>query len=122
MGIIRAAFWLSALIMLLPADKDSGAEAPSVGVIDALVAAKSTVGDFSQFCTRNPGVCVTGSGVFAIFTEKARTGIRIVSHVFSHSGNAADTGTLTPDDLAPPWRNPRPVKPADPTNLTAAST
>jgi hypothetical protein len=113
MGIVRAAFWLSALIMLLPADKQAGAEAPSVGVIDTIVAARTTVGDFSQFCTRNPDVCVTGHGVFAVFGEKARTGIRIVSHLFgSHGDSAAATGTLTPDDLAPAWQAPKPVKAA----------
>jgi hypothetical protein len=112
MGIIRAAFWLSALVMLLPADRQSGAEAPSVGVIDALVAARTTVGDFSQFCARNPSVCVTGSGVFAVFADKARTGVKLASHLFSHSAAAADTGTLRPDDLEPAWRNPEPVKQA----------
>lgn len=112
MGVIRAAFWLSALIMLLPADKQSGAEAPSVGVIDTLVAARTTVGDFSQFCTRNPDVCVTGSGVFAVFTEKARTGIKLASHLFHHSEASVDTGTLKPDDLKPAWHAPLPVKQA----------
>jgi hypothetical protein len=112
MGVIRAAFWLSALIMLLPADKQVGAEAPSVGVVDTIVAARTTVGDFSQFCARNPDVCVTGSGVFAIFTEKARTGIRLVSHLFGHSGIATDTGTLKPDDLKPAWHAPEPLKQA----------
>ena len=114
MGIVRAAFWLSALIMLLPADKQAGAEAPSVGVIDTLVAARTTVGDFSQFCARNPDVCVTGHGVLAIFGEKARTGVRIVSHMFGHGDTtpAAATGTLRPDDLAPAWHTPQPVKAA----------
>ena len=110
MGVIRATFWLSALIMLLPADKQSGAEAPRVGVVDTLVAAGTTVGDFSQFCGRNPQVCVTGSGVFAVFTDKARTGIRLVSHLFHHSEAAVDTGTLRPDDLKPAWHAPVPVK------------
>jgi hypothetical protein len=113
MGIVRAAFWLSALIMLLPADKQAGAEAPSVGVIDTIVAARTTVGDFSQFCSRNPDVCVTGHGVLAVFGEKARTGIRIVSSLFGHHTDSADgTGTLTPEDLAPAWQTPKPVKAA----------
>lgn len=112
MGIVRAAFWLSALIMLLPADKESGATAPSVGVVDAVVAAGTTVGDLSQFCTRNPNVCVTGHGVFAVFGEKAMTGVRLVSHLFGGHADSADkaTGTLRPDDLAPAWRTPQPLK------------
>jgi hypothetical protein len=114
MGIIRAAFWLSALVMLLPADKESGTQAPGVGVFDTIVAAKTTVGDFSQFCVRNPDVCVTGSGVLAVFGDKARTGVKLVSHLFGHSGAAPGpaTGTLTRDDLQPAWHKPQPVKAA----------
>lgn len=109
MGIIRAAFWLSALIMLLPADKEAGTEAPSVGVVDTLVAARTTVGDFSQFCTRNPETCATGSGVLTIFADKARTGIRLASHLLNHGDRSAGTGTLRADDLKPAWHAPQPV-------------
>jgi hypothetical protein len=111
MFLIRAAFWLSLAILFIPADPESGTEAPRVGALQALGAARATVADLSAFCDRNPDVCVTGSAAFQVFTEKAQNGARILYRYFDKSGESEpkgkDNGTLSREDRAPAWHAPR---------------
>ncbi len=114
MFLVRAAFWLSVVVVLLPADKDTGNTAPRVTAFEALSAARTTVGDLSQFCQRNPDVCVTGGSAFAIFGDKARYAVKLLYRTFGNH-KATDTaagGTLKPDDIKPAWHAPKPAKPA----------
>jgi hypothetical protein len=111
MFLIRAAFWLSLAIMFIPADPQSGTEAPRVGALQALGAARATVADLSAFCERNPDVCVTGSAAFEVFSEKAQNGARLIYRYFDGAGDAkpegSDKGTLSRDDRSPAWHAPR---------------
>jgi hypothetical protein len=113
MFLIRAAFWLSVVIMFIPADPQSGAPAPRVTVIETMVAARAVVADLSNFCDRNPDVCVTGSAAFQVFAEKAQNGARMLYQYLDKtfeegSSPAADEqGTLTGDDRAPDWQGPK---------------
>lgn len=114
MFLLRAAFWLSVVILLIPADPESGAEAPRVTALQALVAARATIADMSAFCDRNPDVCVTGGAAWQLFTEKAENGARMLYQLFDDGptadpaavppGREAANGTLTPADLAVPWQ------------------
>jgi hypothetical protein len=113
MFLIRAAFWLTVVIMFIPADPQSDAPAPRVTVIETMVAARAVVADLSNFCDRNPDVCVTGSAAFQIFAEKAQSGARMLyqylDKTFEEGGNPAadEQGTLTGDDRAPDWQGPK---------------
>jgi hypothetical protein len=102
--LMRAAFWLTIVIFLLPADPETG-EAPRVGAIEALSAVHATATDFSGFCARNPDVCATGSATFELLSEKVRNGVRIIQNAIDGGASAADT--LTTEDVAAPWRGPR---------------
>ena len=111
MFLLRSAFWLSIAILLIPADPEAGTEAPRVTALEALVAARATIADMSAFCDRNPDVCVTGSAAWQLFTEKAENGARMLYRLFDEPvaeepGREASNGTLTPADMAPPWRGP----------------
>jgi hypothetical protein len=111
MFLLRSAFWLSIAILLIPADPEAGTEAPRVTAIEALVAAKATIADMSAFCDRNPDVCVTGSAALQLFSEKAHNGVRMLYQYFDQpAGDSVESetlsGTLTPADIAPPWRGP----------------
>jgi hypothetical protein len=113
MFLLRSAFWLSIAILLIPADPETGTEAPRVTAIEAFVAARATIADMSAFCDRNPDVCVTGSAAWQLFTEKAENGARMLYRLFDRPpapagepGREASNGTLTPADMAPPWRGP----------------
>ena len=108
MFLLRAAFWLTVVVFLLPADSDTG-QAPRVGAVQALSAMQATASDFSGFCVRNPDVCATGSAAVEILSEKFRTGARLVHNAFNAAGDQRDrhpaaADTLTRDDVAPPWR------------------
>ncbi len=96
MGILRAAFWVSAVIILLPAGNDNTpgggkpGETASVTAQEMVVAASSTAGDVSEFCSRQPGVCETGSAMFQLFEAKAKNGVRLIYHW------ASDTNLVGP--------------------------
>jgi hypothetical protein len=104
MFLLRSAFWLTIVILLIPADPQSG-EAPRVTVVNALMAAQATFADLGGFCGRNPDVCLTGSAAIDVFAEKAANGVEMI---YEHFGGPADAngnpGTLTTDDLALPWQ------------------
>lgn len=111
MFLLRAAFWLGVVILLIPADPETGTEAPRVTAFDALVAARATIADMSGFCERNPDVCVTGSAAFDLFSQKAENGAKMLYRYFDGEGAqetpaGAMNGTLTPEDIAPAWRGP----------------
>jgi hypothetical protein len=112
MFLIRAAFWLTLVVMFIPADPQTGTDAPRVSALQALGAAQATVADFSSFCERNPDVCVTGSAAFSVFAEKAQNGARLIYRYFDDAEGDAprkdtSTGTLRGDDREPAWRAPR---------------
>ena len=110
MFLIRAAFWLSVVILFLPADPASNSPAPRVSFIEGLVAARAVAVDLSNFCERNADVCVTGGAAFQVFAEKAQNGARMLyRYLDQEPGTAApdgEQGTLTGEDLAPDWQGP----------------
>ncbi len=109
--LLRAAFWLSLVIMLLPADSQTGDQAPRVSAFETISAAGAAVSDISQFCTRNPDVCVTGGSAFHVFADKVRYGAKLIYGYFGDKKPAAEPAagesTLSPDDLKPAWHNPK---------------
>jgi hypothetical protein len=106
MFLVRSAFWLSVVVMLLPADSNTGDKAPRVSAFEAISAARGAVSDFSQFCDRNPDVCVTGGSALQVFGDKVRFGAKMIYGYFDDQRvgtDPAETGTLKPDDLKPAW-------------------
>ena len=109
MILIRIAFWLVILILLLPTSKQ--------GQMTVYGTAESAVKDISSFCDRNPSTCETGAAAFDTFTQKAKFGVMMVTDFVkgSKSGEAADRlassdtnaadsqNTLTPGDVDPAW-------------------
>ena len=80
MFLVRAIFWLSIVVALIPvnpADLQEGQR--PVSTLETIGAAQTLVSDMSGFCERNPQACGTASELFAQFGAKARTGMRYVS-------------------------------------------
>ena len=118
MFLLRSAFWLTLVILLIPADPQTG-DAPRVTMINAIVAVRATVADLSGFCGRNPDVCATGSAAFELVADKTGDGIEMVTR-FLTGEDAPDVGpveidiapgtpggtrgTLSTDDIALPWQ------------------
>ncbi|HLL29081.1 MAG TPA: DUF5330 domain-containing protein [Xanthobacteraceae bacterium] len=129
--LLRVAFWLSIVVLLLPAAPGSKDDPnrPQVGAIEALGAAKAAVEDARGFCSRQPDACVTGSQAFHTFGQKAQNGAKILYEFLTdrfadapataarkdkeETGSIARPGrhTLTQEDTVPAWRGPeaRPV-------------
>lgn len=116
MFLVRTAFWLGVVIMLIPVDDEARQTAETaaqpVAALEAVDAAQETLADVGGFCARNPETCAVGGRLATTFALKARTGAKLVSDFIDDQlagGKApADTarGTLTPADLAPEWRGP----------------
>ena len=113
MFLLRAAFWLSVVILLLPGDPKTRADAPRVSAVEALVAARAAIADMSAFCERNPDVCETGTAAFQVFAAKVQYSARTIYDYFnrpesegSETGADDRLGTLSPEDRTPEWRAP----------------
>ncbi|ODA66867.1 hypothetical protein A7A08_02164 [Methyloligella halotolerans] len=136
MFLIRMAFWIIVVILLLPTDRAQQT--------DVLGTAQAAVKDISGFCTRNPDVCVKGGDYFEIFIAKAEFGVSMVMNfvnertgddvevpaVYEASGeptllvapqpqnvmapaqreevsSGKSENTLKPTDLSPSWHGPQ---------------
>lgn len=67
--LIRAAFWFSLVLLMLPFGGEDGAE---VGPLQALMAARAAVDDFSGICERRPAVCETGKAALHTIGVRAK--------------------------------------------------
>ena len=127
--LLRLAFWLGLVLLLLPSGGGQhDATTNSVSTSQAISAASATVGDLRGFCARQPDACTVGSQVATTLGYRAQAGAKMLYDVLSdalapkqsattHGDGAkqsvenpatdhAATGTLTPADLAPAWRGP----------------
>jgi hypothetical protein len=107
MFIIRAAFWLSIVVLLLPGGSQTDDQAPRVTVFEAVTAASAAVADLTGFCGRNPDVCTTSGAAFRIFADKLRNGTHMLYDFFDgDESTGVDNGTLRKDDVEAPWQGP----------------
>ena len=130
MFLLRTAFWLSVVILLLPSPRTSQQpEGLQVGATEAMTAASSAVSDMRQFCARQPDACAVGSQVLVQFGQKAQAGAKMLYDFLTEKLGPEHTGsvrepvkatpsvpsqhTLTPADVAPTWRGPQPRKEAE---------
>jgi hypothetical protein len=131
--LLRMAFWLGLVLILLPSGSSQRAPAASeIGASDAISAASATMGDVRQFCARQPDACTVGSHVATELGYKAQAGAKMLYDFLTEAlaphetgsvagGNSprggklaadksplakASQNTLTPADLAPAWRAP----------------
>ena len=121
MFLVRSAFWLTLVIMLIPADPSTG-EAPRVTIVNTFNAVQATLADISGFCGRNPDVCTTGGAAIDLVSEKAGNGVDLVHRLLGGAPERDPSlidiapgtggGTLTDDDIdLLPWRGD-PLNPA----------
>jgi len=125
--LIRMAFWLSVVLVLLPsggAKQTAAAPGAEIGAAGAVSAASATVSDMRHFCTRQPEACALGSQAAVAFGQRAQAGAKMVYELINERTAPRETGsiagkgikptvalagkpsqnTLTPADLAPAWR------------------
>ena len=119
--LLRMAFWLGLVLVLLPRDKTPESEKlPQIGASEAVSAATAAVSDMSQFCKRQPAACEVGGQAATVIGQRAQDGARKLYQIITdkrqppdHTGSiggaddadaaladVAPRDTLTPDDLA----------------------
>jgi hypothetical protein len=126
MFLIRVAFWLGLVVLLLPTDERQQARLYNTAL--------ATVERATTFCERNAQACTVAAQLWATFVKKAEFGARMAIDLMSSGGSsggrgeggparsqpasspthakgkaepklpATYRGTLTPTDLAPAWR------------------
>ena len=119
--LLRMAFWLGLVLVLLPRDKTPGTEkTPQIDATQAVTAATAAVSDMSQFCTRQPAACEVGGKAATMIGERAQDGARKLYQIITdkrasdRTGSiggtsepqpnwAASADTLTQDDLQAEW-------------------
>jgi hypothetical protein len=122
--LLRMAFWLGLVLVLLPRDKAPDAvKAPQIGASEAVSAATAAVSDMSQFCTRQPAACEVGGQAAAAIGQRAQDGAKKLYRIIidkrapDHTGSidamaSAEAATseetrhdtLTPEDLQTEWQ------------------
>lgn len=126
MFLLRVAFWLTIVIILLPSGSQQVKQGPNIDTAEAVSAASAAVADMRQFCARQPEACSVGSQAAVAFGYKAQAGAKMLYEFLSDALAPAETGTVTPAsakkadagfksqntllpaDLAPAWRGPVP--------------
>ena len=115
--LIRTAFWLSIVVMLLPSADNVKAPESNIGAGQAISAASATMSDMKQFCVRQPDACEVGSQALTQFGHKAQASAKWVYEKFTSKTEQAgpvtpakalaesdSQNTLTQADTAPAWR------------------
>jgi hypothetical protein len=122
--LLRMAFWLGLVLVLLPREKSPESDKlPQLKASEAVSAATAAVSDMSQFCKRQPAACEVGGQAATAIGQRAQAGARKLYQIITdkrppdHTGSiggdestnasAAETAardTLTPDDLVAEWR------------------
>jgi hypothetical protein len=122
--LLRMAFWLGLVLVLLPREKTPESEKlPQLGASEAVSAASAAVSDMSQFCKRQPAACEVGGQAATVIGQRAQAGARKLYQIITdkrasdHTGSiggvedveaslagAAQRDTLTPDDQLAEWR------------------
>ena len=127
--LIRVAFWLSIVIILLPTGPQPKS-APGIETTEAVSAASAAVSDMRKFCARQAEACSIGSQAAVAFGYKAQAGAKMLYDFLTDALAPAETGSVTPagtrkadfrsqdtlraGDLAPAWRGAAPLPRPDP--------
>lgn len=102
--LLRMAFWLGLVLVLLPTDKtpDTDKTAPEVATSDAISAATAAVSDMSQFCTRQPAACAVGGQAATVIGARAQNGAKKVYHfITDKTENKPLIGPEKPEKKSP---------------------
>ncbi len=119
--LLRVAFWLSIVVVLLPAGTQPGPDAPAVSTFEAIGAAQAALKDARGFCSREPEACAIGSQALHVFGQKAQNGAKMLYELLSSNsaepiskqdgptGSTPKPGrdTLNVQDREMPWLMPQ---------------
>jgi Family of unknown function (DUF5330) len=122
--LLRMAFWLGLVLVLLPSVSSQPVPKSQVGAGDAMSAATAAFSDIRHFCDRQPNACSVGSQAAVAIGHRAQVGAKLLYDFLNEqlgpqetgavgpTGKGASQHTLTTTDVEPVWRGPQP--PRDP--------
>jgi hypothetical protein len=93
--LIRTAFWLMIIVLLLPTDERQRSEVYGT--------AQATVHDVATFCDRNPETCAKGKDAFSVLVQKAQYGARMLMDLVNgkHESDGYSDGYEQPGPARP---------------------
>ncbi|MGE5510170.1 MAG: DUF5330 domain-containing protein [Bacteroidota bacterium] len=112
MFLIRLAFWLSLLVLVLPTDPRQQEK--------LFTATSETVHRIATFCERNSTMCERGGEYWTLFKQKLEFGARLAfeiasEHLMTGKAEAPEaTGSISPTAAARPDRARGAASPAEP--------
>ncbi|MFM2278369.1 MAG: hypothetical protein RLZZ444_600 [Pseudomonadota bacterium] len=100
--LIRAAFWFSLVLVMLPIfDKEAASrleQEKGVELTDALGAAAGAISYVSDLCAEKPDVCVKGAETVSGLGSRAREGARI-AYTYLDTQFSEDKAQAPTDDV-----------------------
>jgi Family of unknown function (DUF5330) len=82
--LLRMAFWLGLVLVLLPREKTpDSVKLPQINAQEAVQAATAAVSDMSQFCRRQPQACDVGGQAATVIGHRAAEGARKVYQIIT---------------------------------------
>jgi hypothetical protein len=91
--LLRTAFWLMIIVLLLPTDERQRSEVYGT--------AQAAVNDIATFCDRNPETCAKGKDAFGVLVQKAQFGARMLIDLINGTKSAGEgeggTGIQDPE-------------------------
>jgi hypothetical protein len=90
--LLRAAFWLTIVLALLPTNSKHPVQSPAIG--DAFSAAGAAVSDISHFCDRQPDACAVGSQIATMIGQRAQAGAKMLYELFNEHSSPSATGSV----------------------------
>jgi len=131
--LLRMAFWLAVVCVLIPSGNKSTSPDAQIDASQAVTLATGAVSDARGFCERQPDACEAGGKVAVALGHKAEAGVRTIYDFISKmrekaaqksasteksngkpasdAGQSTGHGTLTANDLVPAWHAPVPLPP-----------
>lgn len=107
--LVKAAFWISIVLVLIPAPPES--QAPEVRATETIGAIATAMQDARGFCTRQPEACAAGGAAIQSFGERASQGAKVLQGFISE--RLEENRNLTPPPAAG-RQSPTPAQPAQP--------
>lgn len=80
--LLRTAFWLMIIVLLLPTDERQRSEVYGT--------AQAAVHDLATFCDRNPETCAKGKDAFGVLVQKAQFGARMLIDLINGNKGAGE--------------------------------
>src|SRR5579872_3345200 len=93
--LLRLAFWLGLVLVLLPSGSGQhGAPNSDIRATDAISAASATVHDLRGFCAREPNACSVGSEIATSMGYRAQAGAKMLYEFLTETLAPRDTGSV----------------------------